>query len=132
MNLCLNQLIHHPPEIPLRFTYKNSTSYTKKSDFTVLPTEFDASTKLKISNKCLQKFMRSTCLGVHTHGYLFWVTNRCMLSWISSQVCLDDPYTMWMALVMACFEENLQGIWRVSPSQHFSSTLDKNFWIGLN
>ena len=70
-NLCLNRLIHHPPEIPLRFAYKNSTSYTKKSDFTVLPTEFNASTKSREDIKqMLAKIYEKYILGC-TRTWLF-------------------------------------------------------------
>jgi len=117
--LCLNQLIHHLLEISLRFMYKNSTSYTKKSDFTVLPTEFDASTK----SQNMWKYQTNACENlweVHSWMYMHIAicfgqqTGVCLAvlskSWIFSQVCLDDSYTRWMTLIMAYFEENLQDI----------------------
>lgn len=47
-NTCLTRLIKHPPSIPLKFAYTNSNSYVCKSDFIILPPEFDQTTKFRV------------------------------------------------------------------------------------
>jgi hypothetical protein len=58
-NLCLQRLIEHSKDSPLRFAYRGTQSYVLKSNFTILPSEFGKSTKSRAD-------VESTLANFHT------------------------------------------------------------------